>query len=394
MAEAHGRPQPRRTVLRFAALGMVGLLAACGGVVPRPAGPVRPAPEPEAPPPVRGGFPGDEARNRVAVLVPLSGANAGVGQSIANAASMALLDSGGQKIRITVYDTNMGGPAAAAQKALGEGNRLFLGPLLADEVRAVAPVARRAGVPVVAFSNDSEVAGGGVYLMGFTLDQSVDRVVRYAASRGITRFAGLMPNGTYGRRAANALLRAAAENKASVTAIESYERSPAAIAAAVRKVAAQPYDALLIADSGRIAIQAAPLAKKANGSARLLGTELWNTEATLGATPALRGAWFASVPDATYQQFASRYRARFGRLPYRLASLGYDAMLLVLRSSADWRAGAPFPAARLTDRGGFAGVDGAFRFRPDGIAERMLAVHEVAPGGLTTVSAAPRSFGE
>ena len=131
----------------------------------------------------RAGLPADETRNRVAVLVPLTGANAALGQSILNAANLALLDTGGQRIRITAYDT-AAGAAAAANEALADGNGLILGPLLAEDVRAVAPVARRAGVPVIAFSNDVSVAGDGVYLMGFTPAQSIERVVAFARARG------------------------------------------------------------------------------------------------------------------------------------------------------------------------------------------------------------------
>ena len=148
-------------------------------------------PEPSQPeveqPPSGGAGPAAAARRdpqpRRRAGADLGGANAGVGQSIANAANLALLDAGGERIRITVYDTARGGAAAAANQALADGNGLFLGPLLADDVRAVAPVARRAGVPVISFSNDTSVAGNGVYLMGFTPAQSIARVVGHARGK-------------------------------------------------------------------------------------------------------------------------------------------------------------------------------------------------------------------
>ena len=138
-------------------------------------------------------LPADETRNRVAVLVPLTGRDAALGQSILNAANLALLDTGGERIRITAYDTAAaGGAVRAANEAIAEGNGLILGPLLAEDVRAVAPIARRADVPVIAFSNDVSVAGDGVFLMGFTPGQSIDRVVelRPLARRAELRRAG------------------------------------------------------------------------------------------------------------------------------------------------------------------------------------------------------------
>jgi ABC-type branched-subunit amino acid transport system substrate-binding protein len=327
------------------------------------------------------------------VLVPLTGANAGVGQSIANAANLALLDTGGDRIRITVYDTGKGVQAAATQ-AIADGNRLFLGPLLAEEVRALAPVARRAGVPVIAFSNDTSIAGDGVYLLGFTPGQSVRRVVGFARTRGLQRFAALTPEGVYGQRTGQAMISAVEREGGRLIGMQSFDRSAASLRAAVTRLGAQGgYDSILIADSGRVAATAAPIVRTSGGaSARLLGTERWSTESDLGRTPGLRGAWYAGPSDAMFNQLRSRYRARYGVNPYRLASLGYDAVLLAVRIAKDWRVGRPFPQAALRDPGGFAGVDGAFRFGSDGIAEHSLEVREVTATGFTVVSPAARGF--
>lgn len=399
MAEQSPGSQARRYFLGF---GMTAALAmALGGcqLVPkaRPERPPEPAlPEEEAPPEEEPGprLPPEETRNRVAVLVPTSGSNAGVGQSIANAANLALLDAGGERIRITVYDTARGGAAAAANQALAEGNGLFLGPLLADDVRAVAPVARRAGVPVISFSNDTSVAGGGVYLMGFTPAQSIARVVGHARESGLERFGAVTPAGVYGRRASQAMIDGVEESGGRLVGIQTYDAGPAGLRTAIGRLKALgDYDAVLIADGGRSAAAAAPLLK-AGGSAgmRLLGTELWATETGLGRTAALRGAWYASVSDTMFNQLRTRYRARYGANPYRLASLGYDAVLLTVRIAKNWRLGRPFPERELRDPVGFAGVDGAFRFSQNGIAERSLEVREVTATGTITVSPAPRSF--
>ena len=137
-----------------------------------------------------------------------------------------------------------------------------------------------------------------------------------------------------------------------------------------------------------------PLLRKDAPDARVLGTELWNTDATITGMASLQGAWFASVSDNLYRQLASKYRVRFGAAPYRIASMGYDAVLLVSRIAQDWRIGSEFPIARLMDDGGFTGIDGPFRFRRDGVVERALEVSQVGSGGLTVVSPPPARFGE
>ncbi len=381
-----------RSIRQWFIVGTMGILAACQ-VVPKGPPKTVEAPPTEEVRPTPNQLPTDLARHRIALLVPLSGSNAGVGESISNAANLAVLDTGGQNIRITTYDTATGA-AAAAQRALADGNRLILGPLLADDVKTVAPLARAAKVPLISYSNDVSVAGSGAYLMGFAPTQSIDRVVGYAKAKGFTRFAGLVPNGTYGQRASAQMIKAVQAAGGQLVGMQSFDRSPGSINAAVTKLSqSSAYDAVLIADSGRIALQIVPLVRKNGGAtARILGTELWNTEGSLAQNAAMQGAWFASVPDNLYNTLASKYRARFGKGPYRLASLGYDSVLLVNKIAASWKPGANFPASQLTDPDGFAGIDGAFRFNSDGIAQRMLEVQQIGSGGFAVISPAPRGF--
>lgn len=400
MADARVSAQPGLwNMLRAAAVGATLFLAACASgprIVPeaeRPAPTTRPTPV--APRPIQPGLPQDVERHRIALLVPLSGANAGVGRSLQNATQLAVLDTRSDAMRITTYDTAApGGAAAAAQQAISDGNRLILGPLLAEEAREVAPIARRARVPVLSFSNDASVAGNGTYILGYVPSQSIERVVNYATRSGIKDFAGLIPSGLYGERASTAMLRAVEDAGGRVLAMETYDGRPGSMTSAVAKIGRSPFQAILIAGSADGAVTAVPLIRRsASGkSARLLGTELWNTDSAIGSKAALNGAWFASVPDNYYRQYASKYRARFSAAPYRLSTLGYDAVLLTVRIARDWRPGDEFPAARLTEREGFAGLDGAFRFGRDGVAERALEVQEIRGGTTATVSPAPPNF--
>ena len=399
MAEGATGKQRASCWRRAVALAGVLLLGACQTVVPRtvvppPQRPVSRPVRPVGPVGVEAGIPRDAERNRVALLVPLSGANAGVGRSLANATQLALLDTRSERVRITTYDTATGA-ATAASRAIADGAQLILGPLLADDVRAVAPIARAAHVPVVSFSNDASVAGGGAYLLGYAPTQSIDRVVGYARSRGVTSYAGLVPNGLYGERASTAFLRSVEGAGGKVIALQTYDRSAGAIGAAVTRLAKNaPYEGVLIADGGGPASVAAPLVRRSSPAAHILGTELWNSESSVAAKPGLAGAWFASVSDTLYRQYAAKYRARYGTAPYRLSSLGYDAVLLTVRIARDWAVGQPFPEDRLRDRGGFSGIDGAFRFGRDGVAERALEVQEIRGGTTVTVSPAPTGFGD
>lgn len=397
-ASAVGQPAKGGGIKRCLAILGAGLLAACSTVVPRgpveaPTRPGRPqAQRPDAP--IEAGLPRDTQRNRVALLVPLSGANSGVGRSIANATMLAVLDTGTDKVRIT---TTIPRPARGRGPACDRRGRPADPGAAAGRRRARRRADRQGGGRARAeLSNDVSVAGNGVYLMGYVPGQSIDRVVQYARSRGVSTFAGLIPNGLYGERASTAFLRSVEGAGGSVVSLQTYGRTAGGVTGAVTRLNAKaPYDAVLVADAGTTAAVAAPLIKRGSGaSTRILGTELWNSENGLAAKPALSGAWFASVSNTLYRQYAAKYRARYNAGPYRLSSLGYDAVLLTVRIARDWPVGRAFPESKLRDGDGFAGIDGAFRFGRDGVAERALEVQEIQAGGLVTVSPAPSGFGK
>lgn len=376
-------------LLRNLALASAIVLVAGCKVIPK--GPPARGPEPvptEAP---STNLPTDRERHRIALLVPLSGANAGVGQSLANATTMALLDTNAANLRITTYDTATGAQSAAA-KALADGNKLILGPLLNEDVRTVAALARPARVPMITFSNDSSVAADDVFVLGHVPAQAVARVVSFAKAKGMNRFAALVPGGEYGQRTSAAFTAAVRAAGGSVVASETYDRGNTSIASAAQRLKVKGgYDAVLIADGARMATRAAPMLKAVGAvSPRILGTELWAGESTVLAAPALRGAWYAAVSDARYSKFVSSYKARFGAQPYRIATLGYDGVLLTLNVAREWKPGSLFPTRKLGDRGGFVGLDGAFRFAGDNVAERSWEVRDVGTG---IASPAPTRFG-
>lgn len=374
----------RRKILAFAG---VLLLAGCK-VIPQGA-PESAPPRPDQP--LSGVLPADQQRHRVALLVPLSGANQAVGQSLANATTMALLDTNAANLRITTYDT-AAGPSAAATRAIADGNKLILGPLMGDEVAAVSQVSRPARVPLIAFSNDATVAAPGAFVLGSIPAQSIARTLRFARSRGVNRFAALIPDGEYGERAAAAFRAAVQQTGGVLGPVERYARGNTSVVSAARRLKAGTFDAVLIADGGRIAALAAPALRAGKARPRILGTELWNGDGSISANASLAGAWYSSVPDGRFRQFSESYAARFGAKPYRIATLGYDAVLLTLRVARDWRPGTVFPTGRLGDRGGFLGLDGPFRFTENGVVERAFEVNEVRPGGVTVVSPAPPKF--
>jgi branched-chain amino acid transport system substrate-binding protein len=284
------------------------------------------------------------------------------------------------------------GARAAAQSAVEEGDELIIGPLCASNAREVAPIARGADKPVIALSTDTSAAGPGVFLLSFLIENYVDRVVDFAASKGKKSMAALIPENDYGRIAEGEFQQTAARNNIRIMTIEHYQ--PQTMANAVQRIAAlnDQIDALFIPEQADAmqAMSQALVAAKVSGKYQILGTGLWNDARVLNL-PALQGAWFSAPENGGFKAFASRYEAKYHSDPPRIATLAYDAVSLAA-ALAHTHGSQRYSAAVLTNKSGFNGADGVFRFRPDGTNERGLAVLEINNGAANPVSPAPHSF--
>ncbi|MGA7735784.1 MAG: penicillin-binding protein activator [Pseudolabrys sp.] len=340
-----------------------------------------------------------EGQVRVALILPFSGqGNASVaGQSMKNAAEMALAEFKSPNIQLLVKDDGgtVQGAQAAAQQAISEGAEIIIGPIFAQSVSGVAQIARASNIPVIAFSTDVSVAARGVYLLSFLPETDVRRIVDFSVSRGKRSFAALLPDNAYGTVVEGAFQQEVSRRGGRVLVLEKYTPDANRINEAVRRVsqAANQVDTIFIPDSPD-AVPQVVNALVANGvdlrRVQLLGSGLWE-DSRISSTGAIEGAWYAAPGATGFSNFSSRYRARYGQDPVRTATLAYDAVALVaalVKTQGPQR----FSETALTNPSGFAGIDGVFRFRPDGTNELGLAVLRVTPSGGQVLSPAPQSF--
>jgi branched-chain amino acid transport system substrate-binding protein len=377
---------------------------------------------------------------RVAILLPLSGQHAKLGQAMLNAAQLALFHFADKQFELLPQDTRgtTTGAADAAALAIGDGASLILGPLFAGSVEAVSPAARAAGIKVIAFSNDRTIAGDGIFTMGFLPSEQVQRVVTFAIQKGVRRFAVLAPDNYYGVTIADALKQTAEANGAEVTQQAFYDPYVTDFAPVIKnlanydvrrqsllaerklleerddEVAKQAlkrlenlqtlgdvsFEALLIADGGKRLQSIAALLPYYDidpKKIRMLGTGQWDAPG-IGSEPALVGGWYAAPAVRERHQFMRQYKAIYGDFPPRLATLAYDATALaaVFAQSTGKGEGEAaktvFELSEITAPQGFMGRDGIFRFLTAGVAERGLSVLQVRERDSKTVSQAPRSF--
>ncbi|MFC0407480.1 penicillin-binding protein activator [Roseomonas elaeocarpi] len=386
-------------------LPLLGALLALGACAAQPqygtASPYAPGPgalAPAAP---------EIPRTRVALLLPLSGANAPLGQSMLNAATLALFEQSGPTVEFVPHDTfgSPGGASQAARAALDEGARVIVGPLTAGEASGAGAVARAANVPMLAFSNDAAVGGRGVWTLGVTPAQQVRRLVAAAATAGVRRIGLAAPSGAFAQQLGAALRSASQEAGLLAPLIVTYPsgalpamaakdfatrvNGPAPDPAAAAVPGATPVGAaadpdrgigmLILGEGGARARQfaaALPEAGLTIPPLRLAGTALWAQDSSLAGEPALAGAIFPGPDNIAHAQFEDRYRQAFGETPPRLAAVAYDAATIAARAVR----GGPGAPAQMPVGDVVLGADGGLRLLPDGQTQRALAVYALQPG--------------
>ncbi len=374
---------------------------------------------------------------RVGLILPLSGPAADVGQALLEAAQLGLFELDPGYIELVLEDTQGTAPGAvqAAQSVMDRGAQIIIGPLFSASVRAVQPVAAQRGVNLLAFSTDWGAAGGNVYIMGFLPFRQIARIVEHARGQGLTRFGVLAPESAYGEAVITAFQQEMARTGGQITRLVRYQpgtpdltpivreftefdarvaalearrealaertdpeaRTERAQLEAAKTSGALPYDAVLLPDGGQTLRNVAklfPFFDAGPDKVQLLGTGLWD-DPELATEPALVGGWYAAPPLTTRARFERSFQDAYGRTPPRIASLAYDASTLVVQLAARGlqTTGRPaFDQPSLTVPQGFIGADGLFRFQPNGLIERGLAVLEMGPDGPFLIGTAPDRF--
>jgi ABC-type branched-subunit amino acid transport system substrate-binding protein len=359
-----------------------------------------------APPPGAAAQSGIKAPVKIALLLPLGGMGetAAVAKSMKQGAEMALFELNDPNVQLITKDDGgtAAGARAAADAAIKEGAEIIVGPLLSQSVTGAAPVARQANVPMLAFSNDTQVAGRGVYLMSFLAEEQVERVVSYAASQGKRRFAALIPDDAYGNVVELTFRRAVERSGGQVAIVQRYPQTANGMLEPAKRVMdaikrgeeeMSPIDALFVPGGQEALPRIGPVIAYSGidtNKVKLLGTSAWDFP-SINRDAAFVGGWYPSPDPTAWRSFSERFANTFGNAPPRVASLSYDAMGVAIGLSAN-PPGQRFTAANMTRSSGFSGVDGVVRFGENGLSERGLAVLEVQKFGTAVVDAAPASF--
>lgn len=385
-------PPLRKVLTRLIALLSILWIAACEPMGPGGGGGQGQPIEPGAPVPV-------------ALLVPHGSAASGeaaLARDLEAAARMAVADLGGVPIDLRVYGT-AGQPAQAQKAALNavsDGAKIIVGPLHAESANAVAVAVAPKNVNVLAFSNNPTIAGGNLFVLGQTFENTANRLMRHAARQGTKRIVTVHSRNLSGQLGQQAIAKAAANAGAQVVANVGYDFSKQGVVDAVPQVESavrsNAADGVFLTANSAGALPLFAQMLPENGldpaSTQYIGLARWDTPSQTLDLPAVQGGWFALPDRGKSARFAARFQREKGSRPNPIAGLAYDGIAAVGALVKSGRRDA-LSKAQLTQSSGFKGVYGAFRLRRDGTNQRSLAVATVRDGQVVILDPAPQGFG-
>ncbi len=341
----------------------------------------------------------------VALLVPGGSENTGdnlIATSLENAARLAIADLQNVNIDLRVYNT-MGQPDVAAQvasQAVREGAKIILGPVFAESAAAAGRAVAARNINVLAFSNNPAIAGGNVFALGPTFQNTANRLARYAVAQGKSRIMIIHGRDAAEEAGRDAIARAVASAGGTLVGVVPFELSQQGVIDAIRPMAQEIKDRdaqaifLTSGTSGALPFLAQLLPENGIDPAEIqyIGLQRWDIPASALALPGVQGGWFA-LPDPTMNDnFKTRYAAAYGNNPHPIAGLAYDGIAAIGALAAQGQSDALTRNA-LTQPAGFVGVNGVFRLLANGTNERGLAVATVQDNQVVVIDPAPRSFG-
>ncbi|SDI29360.1 penicillin-binding protein activator [Lutimaribacter saemankumensis] len=341
----------------------------------------------------------------VALLVPRGGGNPGddvLAQSLENAARLAIADLDGVAIDLRVYAT--GGNAAQAQQsakqAVSDGAKIILGPVYAESANAVAVAVAPRNVNVLSFSNNTTIAGGNLWVLGPTFQNTADRLVNYATAQGKSRILVVHSSDVAGQLGNQAIQQAISTAGATLAGTVSHEFSQQGVVNAVPQIVStargNAADAIFMTANSAGALpllsQMLPEAGLGPDVAQYIGLSRWDIPAQTLDLPGVQNGWFA-VPDPQKSAaFRSRYEAANGSAPHPIGSLAYDGIAAIGALVKNGQSNA-LSGAALTQSAGFQGTGGIFRLLPNGTNQRGLAVATIRNRQVVVIDPAPRAFG-
>ena len=367
---------------------------------------------------------GDDKPHQIAVLLPLSGANAQIGKTIRKSVELATIQSNANNISVSFYDT-FGDARSNIAQAISTNPDIIIGPLFAQDAHILRNT-KPSQTPALSFTSDANAVGDGVMTMAMLPANGVEEIVKQIKTDDIKKFIIIAPDTNSGHMMASVAQSASDIYEMPLVGIFFYTEKDSdsikntALSASMyntrtaahtrarqvisdvltnerltpieksnlhtqleklektETVGSVPFDGILFLGNGDDTKALASFLRYYNVGARdaaFYGTTMWDGS-DIASDYTLSGAKYATLP-ATNTEFATTYEQVYGVAPNRLAGFGYDATNMAINMVFSDQTHAQY----LLSPGGYIGTDGIFRINPNGTNDRALRIMQLNGSG-------------
>jgi branched-chain amino acid transport system substrate-binding protein len=339
-----------------------------------------------------GGGGGSKAPYKIGAVLSLTGSYAGLGASEKNTLEMEVASinaSGGvdgHQIELVIEDdgTDTGKATTAASKLIDQdGVVAIIGATGTGQTMAMKGEIDRAGIPVLSLAGGNAVTAQvdkDIFQMPWPNRLVVPFVLKYMQGKGVKKVALLTDASGYGKDGLAIIEPELGKLGMTAVAKETFNPGDADMTAQLTKIKASAPDAILLWAAGK---EAATIMKNrqqlgittpvygGSGQARqefLTGSGAAADGFTMGTGKVLLPESFGSAPNrAVAEDFAKRYREKYGKEPDIFTAHAYDALHITVDALKSLGGAEPTPQAlrdAVEKTSGFVGLDGTFTLRP------------------------------
>jgi ABC-type branched-subunit amino acid transport system substrate-binding protein len=363
----------------------------------------------------------DTDKIRVGLLLPLTGPVKSIGEILLNTAQLSVFNNNNKKILLRVYDTNgtTFGAVKAINKAVSDGIDVVVGPLFHAETQAIKNIVQKNDLLVFSLSNEQSLANiSNVFVTSSIPEQEIQLLVSYLAENDVHNYVSFMPNNEHGAET-NKILRTMINGKdglliksdyyndnegsimTKLSDLTNYYEIPQTLYDEYQKKKAEqkmlgsnaeiPFvikdeekiypQCVFIADGGKRAENLASLMfiiQKSGNNLQLVGTSKLDGDNDILNNPYMDKVIFVGADPKKLDNFYRDYAEIYQSSPIKIASTLYDLINTIEKVYKKTKNGSYLPDKQLLlDPFGFDGIDGRFRFLPNGIVERNLFVLQI-----------------
>ncbi len=353
---------------------------------------------------------------RIGLLLPLSGEFYQIGKSLLDSAQLALEKTGNQNLKFYIVDTGKEDQLFKNLSYLMSNDvDLILGPVFTNTVLRVKEYLDNQSIPIITFSNNSEVSDRNVYVFGLTIEDELNSIYAYSVDRGIKKFAVIVPENKYGNKVKNEIDKFHNINNNSSSQfifyptenpdyykiareVSNYDERKLELDNRVRLLKElqsesslkelkllKNKDTLGEVDFEAIIIIARSFSELTNfisilpyydvdpKKVKFIGNSIWGKELIL-KEPSMKNSYFSSLDLNARKKFEEEYKKIYTNNPHSLAALAYDLVGLINSLSMEHK---KITKEILHSNSGYVGINGWFRFYESGKVERRPTIFHV-----------------